>query len=74
MLSWAGQTKYPFEIYGARAGYNYIGQIFVLPPKWSYVSVYVIVGRPSCISLSLSLPFVDGRVWSPWRVSFVGGH
>ena len=26
------------------------------------------------VFLSLSLPFDDGRVWSPWRVSFVGRH
>ena len=78
MLPWAGQTMHPFEIYAARAGYNSIGHIFVRPPQWGYVSVCEIVGRPSCISLSLylslALPFVDGRVWSPWRVSFVGLH
>ena len=55
VLPWAGQVKHPLEIYGARAGYNYIGHIFVLPPQWGYVSVCEIVGRPSCISLSLSL-------------------
>ena len=63
---------HPFEIYGAKAGYNYIGHIFVRPPQWGYVSVCEIVGRSSCISLSL--PFVDGRVLSPWRVSFVGRY
>ena len=66
MLPWARQAKHQFEIYGARAGYNYI------PPKWGYVSVCEIDGRPSFISLSL--PFVNGRVWSPSRVSFVGRH
>ena len=50
MLPWAGQAKHAFD--GARAGYSYIGHIFVLPPKWGYVSVCEIVGRPSCISLS----------------------
>ena len=74
MLPWVRQAKHLLEIYGARAGYNYFGHMFVLPPKWGYVSVCEIVGRPSCISLSLSLLFVDGRVWSPWRVSFVGSH